>query len=294
MSQIRSVLADLVERRLWPVAVLLVVALVAIPVALGGGEDAAPVAAPAATPPAPASVGAVTAAERLTRRDGRPRNPFDQPAVPGAPSAPSTALGPSSATASPSASAAASGAAAPGPSISSPGPSSSIVTPAAPSTATRPVPAGKSPASTKGNTPAPAPAPADEGVWRVDMRMGPRDAMRPLHDVALLTPLPKASDPLVVLADIERRGTEREPVAIFLVAADVAVNGKVACGPSRAECRRLAVRAGQTAILRVAGDADAQPIRLEVRRIQRSTRSGIARVLLRSATARRAAAATAE
>src|SRR3954454_11894357 len=40
MSFLRNVLHDLVEKRLWPVAIALVAALVAVPIVLGGKSDA--------------------------------------------------------------------------------------------------------------------------------------------------------------------------------------------------------------------------------------------------------------
>ena len=54
MSIVRNTLRDLVEKRLWPVALLLVAALVAVPVIGGGGasdaadEQSIPMGAPAA------------------------------------------------------------------------------------------------------------------------------------------------------------------------------------------------------------------------------------------------------
>ena len=48
MSFFKNVWSDLVERKLWPVAVGLVIALVALPVALGrGGGEASVEASPA-------------------------------------------------------------------------------------------------------------------------------------------------------------------------------------------------------------------------------------------------------
>ena len=41
MSPVRNIFNDLVDRRLWPVALALVAALVAVPVMLGGGSSAA-------------------------------------------------------------------------------------------------------------------------------------------------------------------------------------------------------------------------------------------------------------
>ncbi|HWH96259.1 MAG TPA: hypothetical protein VNT03_20520, partial [Baekduia sp.] len=40
MSFLRNILSDLVEKRLWPVAIALVAALVAVPMVLGGSSDA--------------------------------------------------------------------------------------------------------------------------------------------------------------------------------------------------------------------------------------------------------------
>src|SRR3954471_12265374 len=40
MSFLRNVLHDLIEKRLWPVAIALVAALVAVPIVLGGSSDA--------------------------------------------------------------------------------------------------------------------------------------------------------------------------------------------------------------------------------------------------------------
>ena len=51
ITHVRNLAQDLVERRLWPVALLLAVALAAVPVVLGrGGDDAASTAALPATP----------------------------------------------------------------------------------------------------------------------------------------------------------------------------------------------------------------------------------------------------
>ena len=88
MSTLKNIGSDLVEKRLWPVAVALVLALVAIPLLLnrGGGTEKAPPApaAPAATSQVAGADGSV-AEETLQQqpvttkpksRPGEVRNPF--------------------------------------------------------------------------------------------------------------------------------------------------------------------------------------------------------------------------
>src|ERR1700759_4391427 len=57
MSFLPNVLHDLVEKRLWPVAVALVAALVAVPIVLGGQSDAGTVSSTVADAPAPTANG---------------------------------------------------------------------------------------------------------------------------------------------------------------------------------------------------------------------------------------------
>ena len=89
MPFLKNIGHDLVEKRLWPVALLLVVALVAVPVLLGGGSPTAPAAdATAAVPGAaagagqsPVSLSTTAGQERAYTRGGKVRNPFKQPKV---------------------------------------------------------------------------------------------------------------------------------------------------------------------------------------------------------------------
>lgn len=85
MSIIDNLISDLRKTRLWPVAVALVIALIAVPVVLSSGGTSAP-AAPAPAPGvASASVPALPAVSVTTtpsnaRLTGRERNPFSQQA----------------------------------------------------------------------------------------------------------------------------------------------------------------------------------------------------------------------
>src|SRR3954469_17345968 len=86
MPFLKNVVKDLVEQRLWPVAVLLVAALVAVPILVGrhGGDPAAPpisgATAAGASPDAPtASKAAVTIdaePDGAVHDGGRVRDPF--------------------------------------------------------------------------------------------------------------------------------------------------------------------------------------------------------------------------
>src|SRR5690242_12377234 len=91
MSFLRNVLRDLVEKRLWPVAIALVAALVAVPIVLGGSSDAGAPAADVAAAPAGAAdqpaagaeaVSLATPAEGPVDRPGKTRDPFVQHHLP--------------------------------------------------------------------------------------------------------------------------------------------------------------------------------------------------------------------
>ena len=86
MNALRGLLRDLVDRKLWPVAVLLLVAALAVPLYLGRSSDAAdtPLPVPAGQDAAKTSKAAVTL-EDTAADDARPggvHNPFKQLHVP--------------------------------------------------------------------------------------------------------------------------------------------------------------------------------------------------------------------
>lgn len=81
MNALRRLADDLVEKRLWPIALLLVVALVAIPLVLGRGSapgsDRAPVVTPAVESTANATPAVVLVGPPAVRsRPGKLRDPF--------------------------------------------------------------------------------------------------------------------------------------------------------------------------------------------------------------------------
>ncbi len=84
MTTLRNIWADLVEKRLWPVALVLAAGLLAVPLVLAKGGDE-PVAVPAGGAVIAASaaddteVVTLDVAPAVRRHDGRGRDPFVQP-----------------------------------------------------------------------------------------------------------------------------------------------------------------------------------------------------------------------
>jgi hypothetical protein len=109
MTRVRAIWTELVERRLWPVVAALLVALVAVPLLLSGGDNAAtpapvPGVSGVASNTQPATVVSLqaTPSSKLRNRRGHSRDPFVQKHVPPAVSdttgSTSSALGPSTST----------------------------------------------------------------------------------------------------------------------------------------------------------------------------------------------------
>ena len=89
MSAVRGLLRDLVERKLWPIAVLLLVAAIAVPVYLGrsSGDEVEPplpgTAQHADTGKASKAAVSIEDPAADDKRPGSVRNPFKQPKVQG-------------------------------------------------------------------------------------------------------------------------------------------------------------------------------------------------------------------
>jgi hypothetical protein len=87
MNFARSLIRDLVDKRLWPIAIVLVAALVAVPLMLsGGGDSPAGDAPPAARAPAGTDAAKVAAVKvagppSVRSRPGDVRNPFRRPPI---------------------------------------------------------------------------------------------------------------------------------------------------------------------------------------------------------------------
>ncbi|WP_205697989.1 hypothetical protein [Conexibacter sp. SYSU D00693] len=281
MTALRNIVNDLVEKKLWPIAVLLVVALVAMPVLLRGGDE--PTAA--VPPPAAATVdddalatagaaGGVQVtlegdAKVKSTRKGRLRDPFvqqggDAPADDAAGSTAGTAAGAGAAT---GAGAAAGAGATAGATPSIPElPSSGDGAGSGDSGAST----GSDSAPSPPSTPSTPSSSGDDEDDRADvvLRWGERGGeLKRIEDPSRLRAIPNSGFPLVVYA-----GKRSDGKAVrFVVNALTHVSNDGRCRPDRSNCRTLEVREGGTAIIEIArSSTETESYRLEVVRIGKS------------------------
>jgi hypothetical protein len=218
---------DLVEKRLWPVALALIVALVAVPVLLGRDSSEETVAqppgagaAPTAPRPGRAAVKVKAAREGATReRAGTVRDPFKGPRA-------RTARAPTA------------DAPAPGSEPSSnesagPSPSGGAATPA---------PGGvPDPAETQ-SAPEPKPQTQALDVYGLTLRLGHAGRLTTRPDVARLTPLPSPANPFLVFLGVLKDGR----TAAFLVSGDAEATGDGNCRASASACETIELQPGDT------------------------------------------------
>ena len=232
MRPLRNVLNELVERRLWPVALLLVLALVAVPLLLSKSASSSDAGTPASTTPteAPAAVASAARKPGDTPPGGEPVVSVAQAEEPDAPLRGHAkdpfrqqhVVQPASGTVTASAGAA-----------SAPGGGT-----------TTPAPSGGGTGGSGGQTP-PSPAPT-YAYASVDVRFGHAGhKLRKIEDVPRLTPLPNANHPIVVFLGMRRD----HATAVFLVSTDVHVQGVGQCVPSRKDCEAIELREGDVALL---------------------------------------------
>lgn len=255
MSFLRNVIRDLVERKLWPVALVLLVALVAVPVVLGGGGDAGGDATDLAAAPAAggsSASGASGAAEVVSleaqaagrvNRPGHTRDPFVQHHLPKAAPA------------------------------ANPGATSVLKT-----LASALHPTGGAPAGTGGGkletttpsvtTPKPNTTNDDQDVYTVKLTFGEAGSQKTYNNVARLTPLPSADDPLFVFLGLKSDGKS----AVFLVDAGAVPSGDGKCEPSTEDCEQVVLQKGDVEFFEVqSGTAGVVQYELELKDIHKST-----------------------
>jgi hypothetical protein len=239
MSFLRNVLHDLIEKRLWPVAIALVAALVAVPIVLGGSSDAgtATPAAPVADASAPnglanhrdvARAQVVSLEEQAAgkvQRAGSGRDPFVQRHQPKAvtqkqvtAAVDKVAGALHDALSGGSGGAGAGGAPAGG---SGPGAITPVVTPTTPSTGT-----------TK--------KPSADVVYGVKLKFGEAGAEKTYDNPARLTPLPSSDNPFFVYLGLQ----DDKKHAVFLIDGEAVPSGDGHCDPSPQECEKLTLEAG--------------------------------------------------
>ncbi len=244
-----SVKADLVDRRLLPVVVLVGLAFVAALTyaILGGGSTAAtPTAAVARGAATPASVAisqttpekavAETTGGGSEQRSGAAHNPFTPlpetkaksttPAASSTPATSSSAPSSSSSGGSSSSSAGSGAGSSQGSGGSSPTPSAPA-TPSKPSTPTKP-----------------------KTVYHVAVLFGALPAgttpstaqLTPFENLKLLTPLPSAKQPLIIFRGVTVGGKS----ATFTLVSEAILHGPAACLPSTTQCEAIDLRESQS------------------------------------------------
>jgi hypothetical protein len=237
MTAVRNVVSDLIDRRLWPVALLLVAAAVAIPVLLLKPAASAP-PTPVAADSAPALA---SPAVSLSSPSGGPvigsvKNPFRQQHLPTAKSSssPASSLGPSTTSG--------------GSSAPSSGGSTST---------------GSGGGSTSGGSGHSTPA-ASGAV--LEVRFGLADGKRKTYDVSPGSPLPSPTNPLLVYLGQDKTGK----VGGFLVSSDAQPQGDGRCEPDKSICSTLYMKVGDAEFFDVTSPAGTVQYELEVLKVVKS------------------------
>lgn len=262
-AALRNLVADLVARRLWPVALALVVALVAVPaVVLAGAGDADPgdpsaqilAGEPAAVKPVEDETG--------VKSGGTARDPFKQPPAP----KPESSGGQDGSGGS-----GGSGGSSPGGTSSAGGGLPGIDTVPVDGTT-----GGTSPGSGSGSASKPGAGKSDDNrdSWHVDLRFGKNGGtLTEKKDVPRLSPLPSRTEPFFVYLGIAADGKN----AMFLVSSDATVTGDATCKPSKQNCERVHMEAGETAFFDVTTpEGQVVQYQLELVRISRKVAANAA------------------
>jgi hypothetical protein len=279
MSALTNVWRQLVQRRLWPVAILLIAAVAAVPMALA--EDPEP-AAPAPDTTATATdksgdaalaaqpiVAQTSAADRSKRRKvlGTRKNPFGVPRT----EQPGSAAAPNSNGATTA-------------QVTTPDQTVSTGGGTSPSGGSAPSGGGTVPAPT---TPAvPEPEPRKYALHELTVRFGDATATPQRRTLERLQPLPSAEEPVLIYLGVLKDGK----TAVFLVDHGVSAIGDGDCRPTPEECETVRMRAGDTEFFDVideTGSVSAQ-YQLDLVKIHKGTTASASRAKASSKAGRRA------
>jgi hypothetical protein len=259
MKQLRDLLSDLVERRLWPVALALVVALVAVPVVLGrgGSTPSAPVQ-DATTADAGNAGGPVEKAEvTLDTSDpiehdtsARPRSPFKAPAVKKAADASASSGSDASGSAGTTPVAATDTGSSGGASTDVTSGAGSTGTPSGTGTTDSGSTSGSGSTGTTKSKPKTTTTPTAEDktdTYHVSLRLRVDGGeLQTIRDVARLSPLPSVTDPFFVFLGVIETKTTHEKRAVFIVSSDAAPIGEGSCHPTAQDCETVELAKDQT------------------------------------------------
>ncbi len=226
MKAIRGVLQDLVERKLWPVAVLLLAAAVAVPVYLGRSASDTDAPLPPTTQHADTktSKAAVTIEDPAAGDEGRGsvRNPFKQLHLPKATPTSTGSKSTKPATDTPAPSGGTGSGDGSQPKLPGSGSGGS----------------GGDKGSGGGNSDT---DPLD--TYHLTLKFGRTDGdQKTYKDVARLSPLPSADNPFFVYTGVLKDGK----TAVFLLSSDATATGDGHCKPSAKSCQTIEVKQGDT------------------------------------------------
>jgi hypothetical protein len=274
MTFLRNLQHDLVDKKLWPLALILVLALIAVPVLLGGGGSeptsgpapgataAPPTATASAASPSVAEVAVAVEEPVLRKRKGSTRDPFKQQYAPKT--------------------------------LTTPPPDDS----AAPTTGTgdtkAPSDSGSgdtqtTPSTTEPKKETPDVDPLD--VYRVSLRFGEPGEQKTIRDIARLSPLPNADRPFFVFLGVLSGGKK----AVFLISSDATATGDGSCRPSKANCETVELEKGETEFFDLETESGVVQYQLDLvtlkRRVPLDNAAAVAaQAKARAAAARKAAA----
>lgn len=268
MTLLRAIRDDLVEKRLWPVALILVAALVALPVLVSRGAE--PTAAPLPDPGLAASPVQGTAATPVQLVENgptqRPTGPFKDPfrgsasdpeGAPGSTAVPLNVAttvtpdpAPSGGSAPTTSTSAGSGTSTETPVFSDPGYVPATEVPDGPN-----------------SSPAPAPTPAADGSYeagyRVDLRWGPTSDPHAVRDHPRLGRLMVGETAHVVFLGVRADGK----TAVFMIVSGASAAGDGRCRPTVDLCSIIEMRKGDTEFLDVPTSDGIVQYELDVERI---------------------------
>jgi hypothetical protein len=237
---LRRVVGELREKRLWPVAVALLVAIVAVPVALSKSSTSAPVAQlpQAASPPSQAaSVPAVSVQSTpgQSRLTGKVRNPFAQQRTGGTSTAASATAATSTATTAATAgTTGASGAAGTATTSGTATPTTTTATtpPATITPNAKPTPTTAALSATQ----------AYHVTLAITNATGGLNSVDPLQRLSVL---PSQQHPLLIELGVLKGGHR----VLFVVQPGTVVNGPGTCTPGPIDCEILSLGQDQTEAL---------------------------------------------
>jgi hypothetical protein len=262
MTVITDTWRQLVRRRLWPVALLLVAAIAAVPKLLAKQPEPAipaPVHA-AATPGTSPTTAYVQLAEdtgttKRRRVLGAKKDPFEPAPLPKVKKKKQAVKPEATATATPA------------PASDSPSPATDTTSPVAP-------------------VATPAPPKPKYPLYSLDVRFGKTDGTMAKSTLERLKALPSASSPVLVYLGVEDGGK----TAVFMVGGDVTAEGDGVCEPSPTSCETLKLKAGETEFITVAATGTATDAQYELDLEKIHTRTTTNAAVAKAARAKASAA----